>query len=311
MLGFLRSVCAVSMLVSAGVCLPGCTSFLGRVMVTAPNDLTPLTPAATASPAARSLMGVDQQFAVEVGPPTATLSISVVEPEERTEPRGTVLVLHGIWASSVWMLGTAHRLSEDGFRAVLVDLRGHGRSGGDGLTYGQREAEDVSQVIDELQRRKLVVGPLGIYGISYGATTSIHVAGIDPRIRAVVAVAPFSAMRDVVPDYSRTVLPGVERLISDETLQEAVDVAGELSQFDPDKSTAIAAIRKTTAPALIVHGTEDWLVPPYHAVRLHEVARDHSKLVFVPYAGYVTIWFDPSGTVAQEASDWFLKTLGP
>jgi alpha-beta hydrolase superfamily lysophospholipase len=72
--------------------------------------------------------GVDQQFQVKVGPPEASLSVSVIEPEGGIEQtKGTVLVLHGVHTRSFWMLRQVKDLAGAGYRAVLVDLRGHGR----------------------------------------------------------------------------------------------------------------------------------------------------------------------------------------
>ena len=207
------------------------------------------------------------------------------------------------------MLGTARMLAEDGYRAVLVDLRGHGRSSGEWLTYGVGESRDISQVIDELGERGLIAGSLGVYGISYGATTSIHLAGGDSRIKAVVAVAPFSTMRDVVGDYARTALPGIEGLIDDAAFDQAVDEAGDAADFDPDIASAVDAVRRTQAKVLIVHGTDDWLVPPYHAVRLYEAGCGHAELVLVPRTGHIKIWFDPTHEVANQARRWFEKSL--
>ena len=295
---------------SAGILgFAGCTSVVGTAIVTAPNQIKPFAKAASLPPAARELLGVDQQFQVEVGPPVASLAVSVVEPQPWQPPRGTILVLHGIWNRSLWMLGTARMLSEEGYRTVLVDLRGHGNSTGEWLTYGVQEAKDLSRVIDELLLRNLVHGPLGVYGISYGATTAIHLAGIDSRVHAVVAVAPFSKFRDVVPDYARTVLPGVERLISDTHWQDAIDVAGVRGDFNPDVASALDAIQNTKARILIQHGTDDWLVPPYHALRLYEAGKNHTKLVFIPKTGHIKIWFDPSGEVAEHTRQWFLRWL--
>lgn len=290
----------------------GCAESLGRLMVTAPNQLNPFATPTRYSPPVRYALGIDQQFEANVGPPEATLAVSVVEPVNPDRPRGTVLVLHGIWNESFWMLGTAKLLAESGYRAVLVDLRGHGRSTGNWLTYGVREAKDLSQVIDELERRELIAGNLGVYGISYGATTAIHLAGRDPRIKAVVAVAPFSRMRDEVPDYTRTILPGAERMISETQLREAVDTAGRHAGFNPDESDAIAAIRRTRAKVLILHGSDDWLVPPYHALRLYEAGRDHSQLIYLPLTGHVSIWFDADREVAGNTKRWFGRWLtGP
>ncbi len=296
-------VCCVLLAIS------GCASLLSGIMVSAPNRFHPLGSKNLMSPPERKLLGVDQQFRVEVGPPEASLAVSIVEPAEFAEPQGTILVLHGFWNRSVWMIGTARMLAEEGYRAVLVDLRGHGASTGKWLTYGQREAQDISQVIDALEQRELVAGSLGVYGISYGATTSIHLAGSDPRITAVVAVAPFSKMRDEVPEFGRTMLPGIGSLVPDETLKQAVDEAGEQGDFDPDLSDALEAIRRTQAPVLIMHGQDDWLVPPYHSLRLYEAGRDHSELVMLPRLGHISIWFDSEGEVADKAKDWFGKHL--
>jgi pimeloyl-ACP methyl ester carboxylesterase len=289
----------------------GCCGSLAEVMVSAPNRLNPFVTETNPLPPVESLAGVDQQFQMRVGPPEASLSVSVIEPAASAQPpKGTILVLHGIHARSFWMLPQAEALAEAGYRAVLVDLRGHGRSTGEYLTFGLREARDLSQVIDVLQGRGLVAGQIGVYGVSYGATTSIHLAGRDPRVRAVVAVAPFSTMRDEVPQYGRTMVPGVGEMISDEAYQHAIDAAGGLARFDPDRANAIEAIQRTTAQVLLIHGTNDWVVPQEHSIRLHEAARDHSQVVSVPWHGHVAVWLDPTGEIAVRARAWFDRWLG-
>jgi pimeloyl-ACP methyl ester carboxylesterase len=309
-LASLHAALDLALLLFAVVGLAGCIAPLGPLIVTAPNQMNPLAGKANPLPPVESLLGTDQHFWVDVGPPAATLSVSVMEPDrEAGPPKGTVLVIHGIYARSLWMLGTARMLAGAGYRAVLVDLRGQGRSSGKWLTYGIRESRDLSQVIDALEDRGLVSGRLGVYGISYGATTAIELAGRDPRIAAVVAVAPFSTMRAEVPHYIRTILPGAGAAISDETCQEAIDEAGEVGGFNPDVASAVAAIRRTRAPVLILHGTNDWMVPPWHAVRLRDAAPDRTRLVLIPWLGHITIWFDPTGEVAAESRAWFDRHL--
>jgi pimeloyl-ACP methyl ester carboxylesterase len=279
-------------------------------MASAPNRLNPLAGDANPLPPLERLLGVDQQFWVKVGPPEASLSVSLVEPADKLRPpRGTILVLHGILARSATMLPVANSLAKTGYRAVLVDLRGHGRSTGKFLTYGVQEAKDLSQVIDDLQRRNLLAGPLGVYGISYGATTSIHLAGGDRRVRAVVAVEPFATARDEVPHFGRVMAPGVGLLVSERAYQEALDEAGRLAQFDPDAADAVQAIRRTTAEILIVHGTNDWIVPHRQSELLHAAAPDHSQLVSIPCLGHVALWLDPGGRVAARAGAWFDRWL--
>ncbi len=309
---------AVTVLLTAA----GCRLPVASMIVSSPNRINPLVSPQSPLPPVEKIAGVDQQFRVTVGPPEASLSVSVIEPKgewageseskpsgDRPVPKGTVLVLHGIYARSLWMTHTAHRLAEAGYRAVLVDLRGHGASTGKYLTYGVREAADLSQVIDALYARGLVAGRLGVYGVSYGATTSIHLAGRDPRVQAVVAVEPFGAMREEVPHFGRVMAPGVGLVIPEETYQEAVDLAANVAEFKPEEADAAVAIQRTQAPVLIIHGTSDWVVPHKHGQRLYEAGRDHTQLELIPRRGHTALWLDPTGEITEKGRKWFDRFL--
>lgn len=294
----------------------GCVAPMAAAIVAAPNFANPFAGHVAMSPPTQAVLGVDDQFFVDVGPPSARLSVSMIEPTAPPHatvpsPRGTVIVLHGVRASSFWMLSTAHRLADAGYRTVLVDLRGHGRSSGQWLTYGPQEAFDISQVIDALYARGLVAGELGVYGISYGATTALHLAGSDQRVKSVVAVAPFDSMRDEVPHYWRTFTLGVGNLLPDALFQEAIDRAGYVGRFSPDAAVASHAVRSSTASILIIHGLEDWLVPPGNGASIHAASPDGNELVLLPKLGHTSIWFDPNGEVAARTVDWFGQHLQP
>ena len=247
-------------LLLACMVLQGCAaSPLAEVMASVPNRVNPWAGEENPLPPIERLLGVDQQFWVKVSPPDASLSVSVIEPRTQSkQPRGTIFVLHGVLDRSAVMLPAARSLADAGYRAVLVDLRGRGRSTGEFMTFGLQEAKDLSQVIDALERRGLVAGKLGAYGISYGATTSIHLAAIDHRIQAVVAVEPFSTAREEVPHFARVVAPGVGLLIPDQTYQESLDEAGRLAHYDPDEADAVRAIQRTTPPCSSCTARTTW-----------------------------------------------------
>ena len=306
-----RLLMVVGLLLSASAC-SGCVSTLGGIIVAAPNVHKPqMLKSEDGRPLPESLLGVDDYFRVRVGPPAASLSVSVLEPHDAEEPpRGTILVLHGMGARSAWMHGKADALAAHGYRAVLVDLRGHGASSGSLLTYGLREARDLSYVVDELEARNLLSGRLGVMGISYGAASGLHLAAIDRRVAAVVAIAPFSDMRSEVSHYVRTIgLPGVGPFLAEETIQDAVDEAGEIGGFDPDRADAALAMRQTNAAVLLIHGRADLIIPDEHSQRLHEAAPDRSELMLLPASGHVTIWVDPLRRVRRASLRWFDEHL--
>lgn len=315
----------------------GCAPVIQHFMVDAPNAMS-FSRGDDPPEWVCDFQGVDEQFRVEVGPPEASLLVWVLEPEEEQgkeeeepagsrrsggeeEPagsrrsKGTVLMLHGYRAEMSWMLAEARDLNRAGYRAVLVDLRGHGCSTGDHLTYGVQEARDLSQVIDALVARGLVGGELGVWGISYGASTAIMLSAEDPRIDAVVAVSPFSSMREIVPHFVRMFLPWVGWHMSDEEIARIVDAGGAEAGFDPDEAdiaAAAAAGGQEAAPLLLLHGSWDWLVPPSHSERIlasAEAAGREVKREKIGATGHLSIWFDVGGRVEAEGVAWLDRWL--
>lgn len=236
---------------------------------------------------------------VNVGPPDAILSLEIVG---AASPQGTVFLLHGIRDSKGSMRHAAERFAAAGYRAVLVDSRGHGRSSGDALTYGVQESKDLVQVLSTLEARGDVVGQVGVFGFSYGAATAIQWAGRDPRVRAVVAVSSFASLRDIVPGYLHMPLPrGLAR--------RAVDLAGERGGFDPEEASPLAAIGATSAPVLLVHGKRDFKIPVSHSERLFERGKGHAELVVVARGAHDDLLDSREAKVAERAVGWFEERL--
>jgi alpha-beta hydrolase superfamily lysophospholipase len=203
----------------------------------------------------RPINSAEGERLVDVGPPAAKLAVVIVEP--KLPPRATIFVLHGIRSHKESLRHWAEHLSDAGYRAVLVDSRGHGHSTGDWLTYGVQESRDLSQLIDVLH----IEGPIGVMGTSYGGSTAIEWSARESRVRAAVAVAPFASLRDIVPVYTRRLVPVVGGLIPHFVQMRTVDAAGRLAGFDPDAASPRAAAHASATPILILHGTKDVRVP--------------------------------------------------
>ena len=211
-------------------------------------------------------LGVACAIRVDVGPPAASLAAWVVDPPDVTSPKATVLVLHGITDHKETMLGLAKDLAAAGYRAVLVDLRGHGRSSGQWLTFGVIESQDLKQLVDALDAQHLLAGHVGVFGPSYGGGVAIQYAAFDPRVRAVVAVCPFASLRSVTPSVVRMYAPWPANwLILNSTIDRAVTQSGTIASFDPDRADAVRAIGETDAQVLLIHGKNDRKIPPAHS----------------------------------------------
>jgi dipeptidyl aminopeptidase/acylaminoacyl peptidase len=276
-------------------------------LIYAPNAGHPPDPAGDPPPPAFQAALRSRALRVEVGPPSASLSLWLLD--RTLPPRGTVFVLHGIRDRKEAMLGWGRRLAEEGYLAVLVDGRGHGRSSGDFLTYGVVESRDLSQVLDALDAQGLAAGRVGVMGVSYGASTAIEWAGAEPRVAAVVAVAPFASLREVIPGYTRHFLPVVGALVPGFLVDRAVARAGRTAAFDPDAASPLDAAARTRAPLLLLHGGADDHIPARQSEAIHQRALDHSEVVVLAGEDHDTISADRAGEVWRRASAWLGRAL--
>lgn len=258
--------------------------------------------------AAAAIVMAPNHGAVDPPPKTGEIRVPVqaasiaVEIVDAASPVATVFVLHGIRDRRDSMRGIANAFASRGVRAVLVDLRGHGRSTGDFLSYGVVEKVDLATVATTLGDRGQTVGPLGVYGYSYGAATAIEWAASDSRIRAVVAVAPFASLRAIVPEYTPLPLPSG-------FVNDCVDEAGREGGFDPDAASPLDAIGTITVPVMLVHGDADERIPLAHSQRIAAAGAGHTELVVVPGATHESIGADATGTLRDRAIPWLVEKL--
>ncbi len=226
-------------------------------------------------------------------------------------PRATIFMLNGLGdgMESLPYQFYSMLIACEGYRVVMLDLRGHGRSTGDEISYGFRESKDLVQVLNDLEEMELISGPVGVVGVSYGGATAICWAAIDPRVRAVAALEPFSSVRDATLDAAPVLLGNLRWMYSDEDLQEITTLVGKREGFDPDLDSPLAAIGRCKTPVLLIHGKEDNFVRPEHSIRLHNAAPDHSRLILVDHANHFTLWFKGLPMIPREIDAWFVKYL--
>jgi pimeloyl-ACP methyl ester carboxylesterase len=320
------------------------TAILTKAVVEAPNIRT--TPDVLKPKNHDILVRDDETYAlawgVPVGPPQAILSAAVIapgdygysmtisqrpladgrvtlkpisnwtiptnRPDPRTPAKATILILHGYEDSKEGMLHWAFFLAKLGYRSILVDLRGHGRSTGNWIGYGAFEVRDLEQVLDDAEKRGLATGPIGVLGSSYGASIALELAGKDPRIASVVALEPFSDARNGVVEFAHGVIPGMVKSWTDEDFSNALDRAAKMAHFSWSNTDILSAVERTNAPILYIRGKNDRWIPPTESDILDAHTRpphltftatlpwgnDHVILSWLldPIAGPVSIWFD-------------------
>ena len=138
-----------------------------------------------------------------------------------------------------------------------------------------------------------------------GAASAVQFAAYDPRVDAVVAVAPFASLRRAAAYLAQTRIPWGRNWMTPQRVDEALAVASEEAQFDIDQADTRKAIQRTSAPVLLVHGTGDRVVQHQNSFDLHFSSAGNSELRIIPGATHNDLNTDKNGTVASLASEWF------
>jgi len=245
----------------------------------------------------------------EGGAPKVAFFNSYFRPAEERIPasgpsRGTILLLHGYLQNRNYLTPWAVRLAQAGYRCVLMDLRGHGASTGAHISFGAFESRDVSRVLDDLGRRGWDVSQVGILGVSYGASVALVTAGNDPRIASVVAFEPFASAERAVPELMRSAFAGEARGISDKQFAAAHLKEARIAGFAWPDADIPAALARSHAPVLFLHGEQDTWISPAHSRELVKLAPRGSRLVLVPRETHISLplQIEP---FAQQVIDWF------
>jgi pimeloyl-ACP methyl ester carboxylesterase len=214
-----------------------------------------------------------------------------------------VVLVHGSLGDRSNLWPEARVLAAAGFGVLLIDLPGHGESAGS-VDWGAGGRSALAAAITALQAQPSVDPQrIGALGFSMGAMLVAQVAASDQRLRAVLLAGGFSdARRQTLFEYCRwgpiTGWPGIW----------AYRAAG----FDDRDQRPVDVIAKVAPRALlIVHGTEDPLVPPAMATELHEAAGPGSELWFVPGAGHGDYVKAAPGLWPARLRDFFLHALVP
>ena len=98
------------------------------------------------------------------------------------------VVLPGSGSTRTTVLPQAAVLARHGYGALLVDGRGHGRSGGQAMDFGWWGDRDIAAAVSFLARQPGVrPGKIAVVGESMGGEQALAAMATDPRIRAVVA----------------------------------------------------------------------------------------------------------------------------
>ena len=178
--------------------------------------------------------------------------------EPQGDLKGLAMVLHGFGESCPAMLGRGEALAALGWAVTLPDNRGQGRSDGDRVSFGGREAGDVRAWIDALAPRVGSGAPVVLWGRSMGAAIALKTAAIDPKVSALVLEAPYPDLTASVAAFLRTSRLPFARAWAALIVQRA----GYLAGTPLDKPSSLDVAPAVGIPVAILCGGADRIVTP-------------------------------------------------
>src|SRR5271166_3495850 len=217
-----------------------------------------------------------------------------------------VMVLHGIGGSRQHALGFARLLLENRYSVLLPDLRAHGESGGNLITYGVLEAGDVREWVDWLIESEKCQRVYAL-GESLGAGILLQSLAVESRFRAVIAECPYASLEEVGRDRVAALLPipaAAGRVADVPLIESAMWYVRLRYGVDARQASPETAVRRTLTPVLLIHGTADAKTPVRHS---REIAAQNPRIVLweVPGAGHTNAWAAQPVEFPKRVLGWF------
>jgi uncharacterized protein len=155
-------------------------------------------------------------------------------------------------------------LQRRGFAVLMIDLRAHGDSEGERVSFGVEERRDVMGAVDWLRAQGFAPGSIGVLGVSMGASAAIGAAAEDADIGALVADCGFADMGALLRRHWYSASGGLPSFYLPTTI-----LMGKLLGYDFFSDSPVAEIGLIAPrPVLIIHGEADPLVPLSDAQQL-------------------------------------------
>jgi hypothetical protein len=194
--------------------------------------------------------------------------------EAQGEAKATVIFLHGNAENISTHLGSVYWMPERGYQVLMLDYRGYGKSAGSPSLPAV--FTDITATLDWMLAQPEVQGkPVYLLGQSLGASLGGYVVSVHPeyieRLDGVVLDAGFASYGEIAREVaSRHWLTWAFQYPASWSMPNDYDLVDHVASISP-------------TPLLIIHGTEDQVVPFSQAGEIFQAAQKPKS--FLRYDG--------------------------
>ncbi|MCX7678303.1 MAG: alpha/beta hydrolase [Spirochaetes bacterium] len=216
----------------------------------------------------------------------------------------TIIFAHGFSFSLLGSVKYMDIFRQLGFNILMYDHRHHGKSGGDDVTFGYFEADDLKAVVSWALEKLGGSGLVGVHGESIGAAIALQHAAIDNRVAFYISDGSFTSLPELLK----------YRLKSDFNLPPfpLYYVASFFSKlragFFFHEISPINSLQKATAPIFFIHGGADTYIPTEMGQRLFNTYSGKKAIYICPGAKHSESFWTNKKEYEKKIRE-FLKTV--
>ncbi|XP_015888233.3 uncharacterized protein LOC107423223 [Ziziphus jujuba] len=202
--------------------------------------------------------------------------VPIVSPEEKPLP--CVIYCHGNSGCRADASEAAIILLPSNITVFSLDFSGSGLSGGEHVTLGWHEKDDLKAVVNYL-RADGNVSLIGLWGRSMGAVTSLMYGAEDPSIAGIVLDSPFSDLVDLMMELVDTYKIRLPKFTVKFAIQYMRRAIQKKAKFDITDLNTIKVAKSCFVPALFGHATDDDFIRPHHSDRIFDAYMGDKNII--------------------------------
>ncbi len=217
-----------------------------------------------------------------------------------------VIIAHGFFNSAQSIL--LNQLKDDllvQHDVILMDFRGHGKSSG-AFCFTSREIQDLIAVIEYAKQSGYQT--ISVMGFSLGAVIAAQAATMRDDIQNIILVSCPIRFEDIDFHYWEM---NMEIDILFNIFGGGLRGKGiRPGPFWLNKLVPIDLMSRVKTPVLFIHGTEDWIVRPWHSEALHKEVKTQKDLIFIQNGSHAEyLMLKQKKEFVDGIQSWFEKTF--
>ncbi|XP_022930530.1 uncharacterized protein LOC111436957 isoform X1 [Cucurbita moschata] len=193
--------------------------------------------------------------------------LPIVSPERKPLP--CVIYCHGNSGCRADASEAALILLPSNITVFALDFSGSGLSGGEHVTLGWNEKDDLKAVVEYL-RADGNVSLIGLWGRSMGAVASLMYGAEDPSIAGMVLDSPFSDLVELMMELVKTYKFRLPKFTVKFAIQYMRRAIQKKAKFDIMELNTIKVAKSCFVPVLIGHAIDDDFIQPHHSDHIYE-----------------------------------------